>query len=50
MNDKYFLVTKSHIVKAKNMTHAKALVEGDEDVLSFSDFISDLEQLEMGAE
>jgi len=33
MNDKYFLVTKSHIVKAKNMTHAKALVEGDEDVL-----------------
>ena len=33
MNDKYFLVTKSHIVKAKNMTQARALVDGDEDIL-----------------
>lgn len=31
MNDKYFLVTKSHIVKAKNKTEAKALVNGDDD-------------------
>ena len=27
-----FLVTKNHIVKAKNMKHARAIVEGDEDI------------------
>lgn len=32
MSDKLFLVTKTHIVKAKNMRQARGLVEGDEDV------------------
>jgi hypothetical protein len=32
MSDKLFLVTKTHIVKAKNMKHARGLVEGDEDI------------------
>lgn len=32
MSDKLFLVTKTHIVKAKNMKHARGLVEGDEDL------------------
>jgi hypothetical protein len=33
MTEKYFLVTQSHIVKAKNQTQAKALVEGDNNFL-----------------
>jgi len=33
MAEKYFIVTKNHIVKAKNQTQAKALVEGDNDFL-----------------
>lgn len=32
MKEKYFLVTNKSIVKAKNMTHAKALISGDETV------------------
>lgn len=32
MSDKLFLVTKTHIVKAKNMKHARGLVEGDDDI------------------
>ena len=32
MSDKLFLVTKTHIVKAKNMKHARSIIEGDEDV------------------
>ncbi len=31
MSDKLFLVTKTHIVKSKNMKHARGLVEGDEE-------------------
>lgn len=31
MSDKYFLVTKSQIVKARNKTQAKALVDGDDE-------------------
>jgi hypothetical protein len=33
MAEKYFIVTKNHIVKAKNQTQAKALVDGDNDFL-----------------
>ena len=33
MSEKYFIVTKNHIVKAKNKTQAKALVDGDDDFL-----------------
>ena len=33
MADKYFLVTKNHIVKAKNKTQAKALIDGDNDFI-----------------
>jgi hypothetical protein len=32
MSDKLFLVTKTHIVKAKNMKHARSIIEGDEDI------------------
>ena len=32
MKEKYFLVTNKSIVKAKNMTHAKALIGGDDSV------------------
>lgn len=32
MSDKLFLVTMTNIVKAKNMRHARALVDGDEDI------------------
>lgn len=31
MSDKTFLITKNHIVKAKNMRHARGVVERDED-------------------
>lgn len=33
MAEKYFIVTKNHIVKAKNQTQAKGLVDGDDDFL-----------------
>jgi hypothetical protein len=33
MTDKYFIVTKNHIVKAKNKTQAKALIDGSDDFL-----------------
>lgn len=32
MKEKYFLVTNKSIVKAKNMTHAKALINGDDSI------------------
>lgn len=32
MKEKYFLVTSKSIVKAKNMTHAKALMNGQDDI------------------
>ena len=32
MSDKLYLVTKTHIVKAKNMKHARGHVEGDDDI------------------
>jgi len=32
MSDKLFLVTKTHIIKAKNMKHARGVLDGDENV------------------
>ncbi len=48
VSDKVFLVTKTHIVKAKNMKHARGIVEGDEDipgdVLADTDYIQEVNE------
>lgn len=48
MSDNVFLVTKTHIVKAKNMKHARSIVEGDEDipgdVLADTDSIQEVDE------
>lgn len=44
VSEKTFLVTKSHIVKAKNMRHARSIVEGDDDIPG--DILADDYQIE----
>lgn len=51
MSEKTFLVTKNYIVKSKNMSHARGIVEGDDDlpggILSDSCDIQEVDETEI---